>query len=81
MRFSTKSLQFLIISFYVIIISCGSKPIYHDIKADIEASGSFPVAVATYDQRKLILSGELDPSFVGTLRGGFGNPFRNDCQV
>ena len=34
------------------------------------------VAVAASDQRKVVLSGECDPSYVGMQRGGFGNPFR-----
>jgi hypothetical protein len=48
---------------------------YSNIKADLNYSGSRSVSVGVLDQRPYILSGENDPKYVGTMRGGYGNPF------
>jgi hypothetical protein len=48
---------------------------YSNIKADLQYSGSRSVAVGVLDQRPYILSGQSDPRYVGTMRGGYGNPF------
>ncbi len=39
------------------------------------ASGAGTIAVAALDKRDWIKTGAKKPSFAGTLRGGFGNPF------
>jgi len=48
---------------------------YSNIRADLQYSGSRSVAVGVLDERPYILSGENDPRYVGTMRGGYGNPF------
>ncbi len=41
---------------------------YGDIVARVDATGAAPVAVAAHDQRKLITSGQENPTFVGKIR-------------
>lgn len=53
----------------------GNKYSYHNTVANIQASGSKTVSIATHDQREYILSGRKHPDFVGLQRGGYGNPF------
>ncbi|MBJ6748712.1 hypothetical protein [Geomonas anaerohicana] len=48
---------------------------YHDTNLHVEASGNKSVAVAAVDRRPYVVSAEKEPNYVGTLRGGFGNPF------
>jgi hypothetical protein len=71
---------FLLLSLMVaawMIAGCGNlyRINYSNIKADLNYSGSQTVAVGVLDQRPYILSGENDPKYVGTMRGGYGNPF------
>jgi hypothetical protein len=60
-----------------ILSGCGNMYLinYSNIKADLNYSGSRSVSVGVLDQRPYILSGENDPKYVGTMRGGYGNPF------
>lgn len=39
-----------------------------------------PVAIAVHDNRPYVLSGNKPPSFVGLMRGGYGNPFDVNTQ-
>jgi hypothetical protein len=48
---------------------------YSNIKMDLNYSGTRSVSIGVLDQRPYILSGEKDPKYVGTIRGGYGNPF------
>lgn len=59
------------------LTSCGNlyRINYSNIRADLNYSGSRSVSVGVLDQRPYILSGENDPKYVGTMRGGYGNPF------
>jgi hypothetical protein len=41
----------------------------------LAASGAGSIAIGAVDRRELIRSGARQPTFAGTLRGGFGNPF------
>jgi hypothetical protein len=61
----------------VLFMGCavGQKYNYSDVTGELSASGNKAVGVATHDERSYILSGEKDSDYVGTLRGGFGNPF------
>src|SRR5512136_2541643 len=54
----------------------GVKHDYHEVTADIVASGSKKVSIVTYDQRPEILSKETAPEVTGWQKGGFGNPFK-----
>ncbi len=38
-------------------------------------TGTGKVAVATVDERPYVLNGKNPPTYVGIIRGGFGNPF------
>lgn len=53
----------------------GQKIVYSGTVADIDASGTASVAIATWDQRPYVVTGDKKPTFVGLSRGGFGNPF------
>ncbi len=69
----------------VLLISCcaivlngcaiGNKHRYNNTVADINATGTIAIAVATHDQREYVLSQWKNPDFVGLQRGGYGNPF------
>jgi len=48
---------------------------YHGITLDIKSSGTNSIAVAALDNRPYVMSGEKDMSYIGTFRGGYGNPF------
>ncbi len=64
---------------FMLLLACGcavgNKHNYSNVVADLRASGSSSVSVATHDQRPYVVSGEKPPQFVGLQRGGFGNPF------
>lgn len=68
---------FLFVGCIAIMSGCavGNTHRYHDTIAQINATGSNAIVVATHDQREYVLSGKKDASFVGVQRGGFGNPF------
>jgi hypothetical protein len=53
----------------------GNSFAYHDVPLAVSASGSRTVAVGTHDQRPGVLNGDRKPDYVGTTRGGYGNPF------
>ena len=70
------SLFFLTVA-ALMLASCGNlyRINYSNIKADLNYSGSRSVSIGVLDQRPYVLSGEKDPKYVGTMRGGYGNPF------
>jgi len=53
----------------------GKKLGYLDEGAKPPFTAAGTVAVAVLDQRPYVLDGSKEPDLVGTLRGGFGNPF------
>jgi hypothetical protein len=59
------------------LAGCGSsyRINYSNVRADLNYSGTRTVAVGVLDKRPYVISGENDPRFVGTMRGGYGNPF------
>lgn len=60
----------------VVIIGCGPRGIrYTATLNNLECTSNRSVAVAILDERPYILSKEKDPSYVGIMRGGYGNPF------
>ena len=67
------------VALFMLFLACGcavgNKHNYADVVAEVQASGSSSVSVATHDQRPYVVSGEKLPQFVGLQRGGFGNPF------
>jgi hypothetical protein len=59
-----------------IIIGCGPRGVrYTALLNNLECSSNRSVAVAILDERPYILNKEKDPSYVGIMRGGYGNPF------
>jgi hypothetical protein len=46
-----------------------------DVQAQFEATGKYSVAVASLDQRQPIVNKTSPDTYVGMVRGGFGNPF------
>jgi hypothetical protein len=59
-----------------IIIGCGPRGIrYTATLHNLECTSNRSVAVAILDERPYVLNKEKDPSYVGIMRGGYGNPF------
>lgn len=53
----------------------GQKISYSDTTADVAASGTETIALATWDQRPYVVSGDKGPTFVGLMRSGLGIPY------
>ena len=60
----------------------GNKYNFSDVRADLQMVSAKVkhVAIATSDQRKVVLSGECAPTYVGMQRAGFGNPWRVNTE-
>lgn len=59
-----------------LMIGCGSRNIkYTGTLNDLGCSSARSVAVAVVDERPYVLKNEKVPSYVGLIRGGYGNPF------
>jgi hypothetical protein len=70
----TRALVMMLVLF--IIIGCGPRGIrYTATLNNLECTSNRSVAVAVLDERPYILNKEKDPSYVGIMRGGYGNPF------
>jgi hypothetical protein len=55
--------------------AAGNKYAYDGVVADLSYSGNTVVTVASYDRRSAVRKHEKPADYVGTQRGGFGNPF------
>lgn len=77
MRKSYYSKYLVLICISAIIVSCaiGQRFAYHNVDLDLKPKGNKIVVVATIDQRAYVQNGEKSPSYIGTLRGGYGNAF------
>jgi len=53
----------------------GNRYGFAGVVADVQASGTASVVVATQDLREAVVAGKKTPDFVGLQRGGYGNPF------
>lgn len=53
----------------------GNKYMISDVQAQFEATGKYSVVVASLDQRQPIANKTSPDTYVGMVRGGFGNPF------
>jgi hypothetical protein len=60
----------------------GNKYNFSDARAELRLIGSSgdSMAVATLDQRDVIVSKECAPTYVGMQRAGFGNPWRVNTE-
>lgn len=65
----------IVLSVLTSACAIGVKHDYRSQKVDLAVISNEKVAVATYDRRPYIVSGNKSPTFVGLSRGGFGNPF------
>lgn len=64
-----------------IIVGCGPRGIkYTATLNNLECTSNRSVAVAILDERPYILNKEKDPSYVGIMRGGYGNPFNTRTE-
>lgn len=66
----------LVVMAIMLVAGCGPRGIRYNATLDnLRCSGKSSVAIAVVDERPYIVSREKDPSYVGTMRGGYGNPF------
>ncbi len=68
----------ILLAFIVLFVSgcaVGNNHQYHDVIANVNASDSIGVGIASHDQREYVIDGKKNPNFVGLSRGGYGNPF------
>jgi hypothetical protein len=73
-------LRWLIVLLPVALLACGCFAVGQsfqlaNVVAALVAAGGGALAVATLDLRAWIRSGAKPPSYAGSIRGGFGNPF------
>jgi len=64
---------FLMASGAALLCSCYG--VAYDTKVVVPEKGTTKIAVATVDERPHVLNHRNPPSYVGIMRGGFGNPF------
>jgi hypothetical protein len=64
----------LILAFGSLGCAFGNEHEYH-VRFPSPVQGRGPVAIAVHDQRPQVVAGSEDDDYVGTQRGGFGNPF------
>jgi hypothetical protein len=79
----THLLAMMLVIFIIIgvIIGCGPRGIrYTATLNDLQCASNRSVAVAILDERPYILNKEKDPSYVGIMRGGYGNPFHTSTE-
>lgn len=53
----------------------GNKYVIGDVKAQLDATGKYSVWVASLDQRQFVVARNSPETYVGMVRGGYGNPF------
>ena len=72
------ALRFFAVLFPIALLCCGCSGLVFNLATvalSLAASGASAIAVAVLDKREQVRSGAKRPCFVGTARGGFGNPF------
>ena len=84
MQASGKNLFWCLIVLVILLQGCavGNRYNFSDVRADLQvvSANVKHVAIATSDQRKVVLSGECAPTYVGMQRAGFGNPWRVNTE-
>jgi hypothetical protein len=79
-----KNLFWCLIVLVILLQGCavGNRYNFSDVRADLQvvSANVKHVAIATSDQRKVVLSGECAPTYVGMQRAGFGNPWRVNTE-
>lgn len=73
-----KFFKYAVCSILIVLINgcaVGNKHKYDHVDLDLQPLNILNIAVATFDQRSYILSGNKQPHFVGIQRAGFGNPY------
>ncbi len=70
--------RFLILTFVIVLLCgcAGRKYNFSDVRPDIQVTPANikSVAIAAADQRKVVISGECPPTYIGMQRGSFGIP-------
>ena len=65
-----------------VLSGCGSHKInYHGPAADLKYSGKRQLTVAVLDKRPYIINRDKPLDYVGTIRGGYGNPFNQTTAI
>jgi hypothetical protein len=84
MKASEKNLFWFLIVLVILLQGCavGNKYNFSEVGADLQGVPAQVkhVAVATSDQRRVILSGECASTYVGMQRAGLGNPWRVNTE-
>lgn len=53
----------------------GQRQSFANVQVAVNHRGTTTIAVAAQDRRPYVVNGEKSVTYVGTQRGGFGNPF------
>jgi len=53
----------------------GQRQSFANVQVAVTHRGTTTIALAAHDRRPYVVNGEKSPTYVGTQRGGFGNPF------
>jgi hypothetical protein len=53
----------------------GQRQSFANVQVAVTHRGTTAIALAAHDRRPYVVNGEKSPTYVGTQRGGFGNPF------
>jgi hypothetical protein len=53
----------------------GQQQSFANVQVAVTHRGTTTIALAAHDRRPYVVNGEKSPTYVGTQRGGFGNPF------
>ncbi len=75
-----KLLYVLLLGMLMSGCAIGNKYKIADIEAKVNAAGNASVAVASLDNRPFIVDKTSPDTYVGMVRGGFGNPFDATTQ-
>ena len=69
-------------AFFILLIgsllsgcAIGNKYTIGDVKAQLDATGKYSIVVASLDQRQFIVDKSNPDTYVGAVRGGYGNSF------
>lgn len=73
-----KSFKAFTLVFLVFLVSgcaIGNKYDYQNAELSLPVGGSGELGLAVVDNRSYVRNGDKAPNFIGSQRGGFGNPF------
>ena len=80
MKVYGKNLFWCLFGLAIFLQGCAVGNVYNlsNVRADLQGVSAQVkhVAVATSDQRRVVVTGECAPTYIGMQRAGFGNPWR-----